>query len=320
MSFKWPQRISISKLAHGLYHTNNEANKLYGYTSICPCCHSNEETFSHIFRCPDAGVVSNHLDAQSKLKDALMCNKTPEKLAAALLHGMTSWTELPEGENIVPLYRGTVLPDEVTLVQAFLEQMAIGWDHLLRGRISLKWSAAYQLCTGTNDAVWTELWAKNLVRAIWAYSKSLWEYRNGEVHGHTLEEEKLREKERLQSQVEEEFSLYHKDPFIVSPQFAYLFTRKTKEERQWLDRDALSSWLHTVAEAISHRLNFRQSLTKLSTRFFKHKKRQLTVSVRVSLTTFTDATCGSSDETSIGTVDSGADTDSTAMASDFDPG
>jgi hypothetical protein len=241
----------------------------------------------------------------------------------------TAWHDIMDRiarrRNIVPLYRGTVLPDEVTLVQAFLKQMAIGWDHLLRGRISLKWSTAYQLCTGTNDAVQTELWAKNLVRVIWAYSKSLREYRNGEVHGHTLEEEKLREKERLQSQVEEEFSLYHKDPFIVSPQFAYLFTTKTKEEHQWMDRDALSSWLHTVAEAKSHQLNFRQSLTKLSTRFFKHKKqqhppRQLTVSVQVTFTTFTDATCGSSDETSIGMVDSGADTDSTAMASDFDPG
>jgi hypothetical protein len=102
-SFKRPQRISISKLAHGLYYRNKEANKMYGRTSICPCCDSNEETFCHIFHYPDAGVVSNSKDAQSKLKDDLLSSKTPEKLVDVLLHGIQSWTDWFNGGNIVPL-------------------------------------------------------------------------------------------------------------------------------------------------------------------------------------------------------------------------
>jgi hypothetical protein len=262
-SFKRLQRLSISKLVHGLYHTNREAHKTYGHTSNCPCCNSTEETFNHIFTCPNVEVVTNRQEALTRLKDALISGKTPEKLIDALLHGLQSWTGRLAGDNICPLYRGTVLPDDIALVQAFHEQTAIGWDHLLRGRISQKWSNAYQICTGTNNAIKTGQWTKHLIRALWYYSKSLWVYRNGVVHGHSKEEEKAREKERLQRLVEEEFKLYQGDQFIVSPQFAYLFSRRTKEERLQMDRDALSSWLRTVQEAKNYQIYFRQSLSKL---------------------------------------------------------
>ncbi len=46
---------------------------------------------------------------------------------------------------------------------------------------------------------------------------SLWKFCNGEVYGHTVEEEKEKEQIRLQGHVDIEFELYAADPFIISP-------------------------------------------------------------------------------------------------------
>jgi hypothetical protein len=43
------QCLSITKLAHGLYHTNSEAHKLYGSPATCPCCLKHNETLPHLF-------------------------------------------------------------------------------------------------------------------------------------------------------------------------------------------------------------------------------------------------------------------------------
>ena len=72
------------------------------------------------------------------------------------------------------------------------------------------------------------------------------------VHRHTRAESRAKEAAQLSSQVEHEFDLYQRDTFIVSPQFAYLFTKKTKR----MDRDAISSWLRTVAETKRHQMIF----------------------------------------------------------------
>jgi hypothetical protein len=60
-------------------------------------------------------------------------------------------------------------------------------------------------------------WAKQVVRALWDYSISLWKFCNEEVYGHTIEEGKEKEHSSLQNRMEIEYSLYATDPFLVSP-------------------------------------------------------------------------------------------------------
>ncbi len=140
------------------------------------------------------------------------------------------------------------------LVQAFNDQTDIGWDQLLRGRISKRWTEAFMkpITQDVTRKLRATSWAKLVVKALWEYSISLWKFRNGEVYGHTIEEGKEKEWSNLQHRVGIEYGLYAEDPFIVSPQFATLFTRKTLQERREMDRDSLACWLRSVEEAKWH--------------------------------------------------------------------
>jgi hypothetical protein len=256
VSYKRPQRISISKLAHGLYHTNYEAHKLYGKAILCPCCGGQPEALIHVFRCQAKSCVDKRIEAQEILRGALTMAKTPDKLSSSIFHGINS--SVREDDPPTPLYRGSVLPGDVALVQAFLDQTLLGWDQLLRGRISRKWSAAYMIC-GVRDKGGhsrPDSWAKQLIRALWEYSASLWRHRNGEVYGHTVEEKRENERQQLQNKIEQEFREYKANPFVVSPQHISLFTRRTLRDRKRMDRDSMASWLRSVEEANVTRLSF----------------------------------------------------------------
>jgi hypothetical protein len=266
-------RISISKLTHGLYHTKYEAHKLYGEDVTCPCCNLLPETLDHVFCCSAPTVTENRVMAKDKLRDSLSRANTPEKLLDTIMHGICSWDSKKPGEQQTPLFRGSVRPDDIGLVQAFHEQSAIGWDQFLRGRISRKWGEVYLMVGKPKTEVASSTrWTKQLVLALWDYAVSLWKFRNGEVHGHTIEENKEKERSQLQKRVDIEFRLYQVDPFIVSPQFGYLFTKKSQRERENMDRDSIDCWLRSVEEAKKHQAVFRQSLGKI-TKFFKPKSR-----------------------------------------------
>jgi hypothetical protein len=124
------KRLSISKLAHGLHHTNYQINKLYGTPSTCPCCHLHVETLSHVFTCPSEDSASNRIAARATLAATLEKLKTPQKLIDTILHGLLTWEQQqynPDQPSI-PLFRGTVIPADCHLIQAFNEQGdKIGW-------------------------------------------------------------------------------------------------------------------------------------------------------------------------------------------------
>jgi ribonuclease HI len=274
-SYKRVPQLSICKLVHGLYHTNREANKLYGTTDKCPCCESHIETLQHVFWCQEEHCRNHRHEARDKLKTTLTSCKTPQKLLAMILHGIEEWESIESAnDKPVPLYRGSVLPEDILLIQAFQEQTAIGWDQLLRGRISLKWNSAYRCLVGGKRQVEVspDPWAKTLIRGLWDYAASLWKYRNGVVHGKTKEDGIKKEFEQLHKSVQAEYAAYAQDKFIISPQFSSLFTKKTLQERIKMDRDSLSCWLRSVAAAKVHQETFRKSLGNITNFFKRHQK------------------------------------------------
>jgi len=144
-TFESVTQLRIVKLAHGLYHTKRESKKMYGTTDTCPCCNQSSETQSHVFRCQESVTSANRAAAKSILEKSLLAN-TPKALVTILLHGIQQWEMLEDSANTpTPLYRGSVVPSDIALVQAFHSQSTIGWDQLLRGRLSIHWSRAYTL-------------------------------------------------------------------------------------------------------------------------------------------------------------------------------
>jgi hypothetical protein len=266
------QRLSITKLVHGLYHTNSEAHKLYGSPATCPCCLKHKETLSHVLICTANLPINNRRQALASFQATLHSIKTPKKLTQVLLHGLSEFEQSQYKPDFVfqPLFRGSILSEDCHLVQAYQEQTALGWDQFLRGRISLKWNCAFLAgsnikCGTTNEA---SRWAVKVIKALWTYSTALWKFRNSVVYGATKEDAKAKELEHLHQRVRHEYHLFSNDPFLVSPQFASLFSKKSLQERLRMDIDSMTCWLRSVEEAKHHQANFRASLSKLSSRFF----------------------------------------------------
>jgi hypothetical protein len=148
---------------------------------------------------PPPPLLPNRTEAKEILQTTLHKIKVPDKLLLAFMHGIDSWETLWSREHITPLYRGSVMAEDVTLVQAFQDQNAIGWDQLLRGRIVNKWRDAYIILSGevAPGNLHVIACAIQVVIALWTFAVSLWKFRNGEVYGHTAEEEKVKEHTHL---------------------------------------------------------------------------------------------------------------------------
>jgi hypothetical protein len=204
--FSRTQRISITKLSHGLYHTNWKDSQYYGAFNLCPCCNAHPETLDHVFTCQSKETVERRTGLRNELKLRLERLHTHPKITRAIIHGLTEWESYIASptQTITAPYRGTVLAADCILVQAFLEQSnEIGWQHFLRGRISTKWSQAYQsYCSKPNqEPPNAQPWAAQVVTIIWQYSSSLWSYRNGVKHGQTTAETIAKDLAKIQQQV-----------------------------------------------------------------------------------------------------------------------
>ncbi len=240
--------MSIVKLAHGLYQTNERNNRYYNTTEMCPICGERTETFSHVMTCKEPSIAEYRSTQLKILKESLGKIKTPELIIDTLLHGIEDWTDQEGGEDRkvhAPL-AGSVKPAEILLTQVFVEQReTIGWEQMLWGRISIKWRAAYHAFKATRVSPETNQlrWGSTLITLQWEYTHSLWKYRNGIVYGHSTEDTKAKERRHLQEKVAAEYAEYTDDNFLISQNFRYLFTKKSLEERQAMDCDGIMCWL-----------------------------------------------------------------------------
>jgi hypothetical protein len=101
---------------------------------------------------------------------------------------------------------------------------------------------------------------ENAIMHLWTYSITLWKFRNGVVHGHTIEAAKTQEFIALRARIREELAQYQADRFIVSPKYAFLFTKLPISERLQQDRDSMTAWLRSVELAKTNQQVFWRSL------------------------------------------------------------
>jgi hypothetical protein len=228
---------------------------------------------SHLFTCPSEAASHHRSDSLAKLKKVLESLRTPLAIVTSIIHGLSAWadSQVKPSLTVHAPSRGSVRPADIILTQAFTEQTnELGWEQFLRGRISTRWGAAYTAyTTGGRQQQANDLnWATKLILAVWDYAISIWRHRNEEVHGASIEESKHKKLIELRSLVEEEYQLYHEDPFIVSASHNSLFLKKSMEDRLKMGCDSLTAWLRSVREAKTYQKVFLASLQKESKRFF----------------------------------------------------
>ena len=140
----------------------------------CPRCGAEDETTTHILRCPQAealNIWNTHLE---DLKTWLISRSTHPILTNTLIAGLRRWHA-----NLPPLSSNSSEWDKKCL----LSQNRIGWENLLHGRAALEWAeqqhAYYKHLKMRRTG---RRWIIALLQKLWDISWSMWDHRNRILH------------------------------------------------------------------------------------------------------------------------------------------
>ena len=132
-----------------------------------------------------------------------------------------------------------------TLTMAWKEQRAIGWDQLLKGRLSSGWGKAQDIYyrenpdTSTKKHFTAQVWMVKTIGSLLDFTLGLWTDRCDILHGATEKEKKQIKHDRVRKQVVQCYAQRAK----VSNDFKYLFeedidklcNRSTQYISKWID-------------------------------------------------------------------------------------
>lgn len=162
------------------------------------------ETNDHILQCNNCGVPRRHCRTEwtVEIMDYLSQEHTPASVKTAILAALMCWldgTEVPPVQSIVP-------NATEALQQAYQSQNDIGWDNLLRGKLSHCWADIItQHLRGhpnVNKTLAAVKWASDLLLVLWHGILRIWEERNREAHGTDCKTKQSREKSHLLEEAE----------------------------------------------------------------------------------------------------------------------
>jgi len=247
-SCKW---IAYTKLSHKLLNTNVQNKKFYGKSNLCPCCSLSPETLTHVFTCPSPEVAGFCNKKQEILWTNLSLINTPENVLHSIKAGIIGLASTQSCDDFIP---------------AFHHQTQLGWEVLLRGRISFMWRTAF--CSASDyDAKPNLTWAGQLVLFLLQYSQQLWIFCCRVLHGHNEEEYRQKHRENLLTQIQMAYDEHNKDPFHIPSEWRRLFHRPFLS-LALSDCDTLSCWLQTYSEACQQQMLLTQHLKETSKHYF----------------------------------------------------
>jgi hypothetical protein len=238
ISLPRPYRLSISKLSHNLWNTNEQNSKYYGHDSSCPYC-TQTETQTHLFTCSSSAATEARQLALQTLQESLAKFNTPQPLAD-LLVALLSHTAATVNFNSAMHH----------LVDS---QRHLGQHCLHRGHISTAWRTTYLASLPKDSkrkAERADSWAKKVIVAIWSYSIALWKARNAVVHGQTTLQEDNKTMRLLKNQSKQYFSNYRRDPHAIPANRRHLFDKPMEVVLQF-PKQQLKCWIASVEEAIA---------------------------------------------------------------------
>ena len=247
------KQIGITKMVHRLWHTGAQ-KRLFQLEEegLCPCCQACLETTAHVFKCQASQVVKFRETKLHQFDTYLASQEFSRSLKENLSAGIRQWTSsLEERPNLTSPTRGRVAPLEQVATKAFTEQSRLGWEVLLTGQLSVYWRQALLFGSSTGDEDAVEDILRQLIKKLFLLSLSLWDFRNGVLHGETFLMQRAKKSALIRQKVIEAYDFYSRSPNIVLPQDQYLFKRKELAIRLNGDDDALLCWLRTVEVAMT---------------------------------------------------------------------
>jgi hypothetical protein len=123
--------------------------------------------------------------------------KAPQEMTHLLLNGIIQAIQNPHTEGPVNI------PAELASVAA--AQGNIGWQHILKGRLSKEWISHIEHrirneATQSKNAV---TWATDIIRTIFSQWLDLWKLRNEDRHGHDYTSKRAAERSQAIREMEQ---------------------------------------------------------------------------------------------------------------------
>jgi hypothetical protein len=180
----WPaRRRYVSKFSTNYSPVGRNMRRWrFWKTNQCPRCLAPNETCNHVLQCMDPRAATTRRVAFSTLTQRMVDIKTAPQIQEALLTVLKCWIE----DDGIP----TNFTAEIQ--SALDQQLTLGWNQFVRGRIALKWqqlqSAHFEDLKVRQTG---QKWASHLIMAVWDFTWTLWDHRNDVLHNSDVHDKLL---------------------------------------------------------------------------------------------------------------------------------
>ena len=256
--------LRLIKYIHGWLPTNEQKCK-YGAstTDLCssPSCHM-VETQLHMFQCLCPRQRSNLNELLPNLEKYFSKTKTALSLRMAFKAGIRHWIhrhQNPRHQSTPfptwtpnPYNTGASLPEHLTVItKAYSSQCSIGWDNLLRGRLSIHWAEAFLASKSIpSSSTAGQKWITGIIKTIWRIVLNLWAQRCTTMGETDLENEHRQaasHREQIEFRIQRLF--IHGKYKTLPEDHHYLFTQHNLSTLLDQPFDTLLLWLNTYTSA-----------------------------------------------------------------------
>lgn len=213
---------TLVKFLHDILPVGRTVNRYdKKYPPECPsCAQVDEETIDHLWQCTAPVGEQWRKATLRKLSSVLQTLQTPAPIMEVFLAGTTAL--LYQQETVT-------IPDDEICEHLYEEQKAIGWDNILKGRLSLAWTTVIKHHRGGEDPEaglkWTTTVADTLLQQWWA----LWELRNEDRHGR----DKATRSQADQRQAIREMQQLYDIKDTISPSLHWIFSQPLEDKLHW---------------------------------------------------------------------------------------
>merc|ERR1712115_272545 len=271
------KRATIGKYIHKWRPTHKKLHQISHpgiITPTCPICAKEEDTDNHCFSCDHWELQQEQLKALERLRQKLQKIKTYPIITQTITSHIYAWMR-----NIPP--RATHFsisnPLHLQVQKAITIQNSIGWDQMVRGRISKLWTTTQKIYHKERNKNNTR-WAQHTIKALWDFGGEVWTKRNTIKYG-TTEEIESSEKSKMKPiilqhyQNQDTVSIYNQKLFQTPLQTRLTFS--SKDNKQWLKMVQIAQKQHKI-----HTIKTQKSIPPITTYFstsrppHSHKKLQ----------------------------------------------
>ena len=206
--------------------------------ATCPAC-GQHETFEHFLRCNHPERKKWKISLISTLRKVMESMDTKESIIETFNSALTEW--LDRGAIDYSKYPSTHQ-------NALFAQHRIGWKHVFTGHLSQEWEKLQGDLQQEQKVMTAANWAATIVTTVMQQVTTLWETRNGELHGGTTTEQNQKLLQRQKKTISKLLDL--KPKCLARDHF--VFPRQANTLLAETSTTKLANWISTRTQIIKN--------------------------------------------------------------------